>query len=121
MCVDDPDRHIELHPRKGLVAVLLAASTAITIGGAVLTIQSVQAGAGDLFNALVAGLVALLFGLLVASSAAGLVSTRPALRVDDVGIYDYTSLMAPGLITWEEMAAISYLRFMVQGYMLIEP
>lgn len=119
--MDDNERRITLYPRKGLLAAVLAGSIAITIGGAVFTVQSVQAGMEGLFNTLVAGLVMLLFGLSSASLAIRLVSTHPAFQVDDVGIYDNTSLMGAGLIKWEEIAAISYFHFMVQGYILIEP
>lgn len=119
--MDGKDRQIELPPRKELVAVLLVASTAITAGGVIFAVQSIQPGTRNLFNALVAGLIALLFSLGGASSAVTLVSKRPALRVNAVGIEDNTTLMGAGLIMWEEIAAISYFHFVVQGYILIRP
>lgn len=119
--MDDKERRIALPPRRGLVAVVAVGSAAFTIGGVVLTIQSVQGGTRSLLNALLSGTIALFFGVLCASSAVTLASRRPAFQVDDVGIDDRTSLLGAGLINWEEIAAISYFHFMVQGYILIAP
>lgn len=118
--MDDNGRDIELPSRKGLATGLLMVSAAVTVGSTVVTSESVRVGMYGFFNALVAGLIALLFGLGTISLAATLMSTRPALRVDDFGIYDNTSILGAGLIEWEEIAAISYFHFMVQGYIIID-
>lgn len=117
----DGDRRIEVPAQKGRIALGLVASVVSTVVAAVLAVQSVQHGVSSLWNALIASLFALLCGLISVSAVGTLVSTRPALRIDNVGIDDTSSLLGPGLIRWGETAAISYYHFMVTGYILIEP
>jgi hypothetical protein len=119
--MDDTNRQFELPPRKDLAAFLLLLDTGVTMGAAVVAVQSLQHGVSGLWNALFPSLVVLLAGLIAVSAAATLASKRPVLRVDDIGIVDNTTIMGPGLIKWDEIAAISYFHFMVSGYVLIEP
>jgi hypothetical protein len=50
-----------------------------------------------------------------------LISPRPALLVNDTGIWDNTTLFGAGLIKWEEIAAISSYRVLTQRYLAIVP
>lgn len=93
---------IVIYPSRWKTALAFLGSVGFVSLGCFLIADS-NGRLDDLFMVLIGGSAILLFGATGLYTAYRLIRPAPALRINEVGIYDNASMSSVGLVNWEEV------------------
>lgn len=106
-----------IYPRKGkMILYGIGCLIFVALGALLFGIGLTESGSDRIKFLIIGGIALVFFGICMVYWVKSMFKAKPALIINNVGITDQSTYIAPGLIKWEEIEDIDFVQFGGQTY-----